>query len=180
RCGARPDIFHRRLARRAAAVAAGSGPSRGRGVVRSIGSPDGASRRDSKGDRRRDVPPAAVHGAALLREGPVMTNSPVLAVGYLKRCRLRVRAVEILIDAGDFADAVREAQETVELAVKAVLKLKGLSPTRGRMTSLACCATPALPARCSGPTSSAGSSTRRSRSGAIVSSPSTAMKTSCR
>lgn len=59
-----------------------------------------------------------------------MTNAPVLAVDYLKRCRLRVRAVEILIDAGDFADAVREAQETVELAVKAVLKLKGLSYPR--------------------------------------------------
>jgi HEPN domain-containing protein len=59
-----------------------------------------------------------------------MTNAPVLAVDYLKRCRLRVRAVETLIDAGDFADAVRKAQETVELAVKAVLKLKRLSYPR--------------------------------------------------
>jgi HEPN domain-containing protein len=59
-----------------------------------------------------------------------MTNAPVLAVDYLKRSRLRVRAVEALIDAGDFADAVPEAQESVELAVKAVLKLKGLSYPR--------------------------------------------------
>jgi HEPN domain-containing protein len=47
-----------------------------------------------------------------------MTNAPVLAVDYLKRSRLRVRAVEALIDAGDFADAVPEAQESVELAVR--------------------------------------------------------------
>jgi HEPN domain-containing protein len=49
---------------------------------------------------------------------------------YLKRARLRVRAVEALMDAEDFADAVRESQESVELAVKALLKLKGLSYPR--------------------------------------------------
>ena len=59
-----------------------------------------------------------------------MTNAPALAVDYLKRSRLRLRAVETLIEAEDFADAVREAQETVELAVKALLKLKGLSYPR--------------------------------------------------
>lgn len=59
-----------------------------------------------------------------------MTNAPALAVDYLRRARLRVRAVEALIAAADFADAVREAQETVELAVEALLKLKGLSYPR--------------------------------------------------
>lgn len=59
-----------------------------------------------------------------------MTNAPALAVDYLRRARLRVRAVEALIGASDFADAVRESQETVELAVKALLKLKGLSYPR--------------------------------------------------
>lgn len=59
-----------------------------------------------------------------------MTNAAALAVDYLRRSRLRVRAVEALIGAGDFADAVREAQETVELAVKGVLKLKGLAYPR--------------------------------------------------
>lgn len=59
-----------------------------------------------------------------------MTNAPALAVDYLRRARLRVRAVEALIAAGDFADAVPESQETVELAVKALLKLKGLSYPR--------------------------------------------------
>lgn len=59
-----------------------------------------------------------------------MTNAPALAVDYLRRARLRVRAVEALIAAGDFADAVRESQESVELAVKALLKLKRLSYPR--------------------------------------------------
>lgn len=59
-----------------------------------------------------------------------MTNAVALAVDYARRARLRVRAVEALITAGDFADAVRESQESVELAVKAVLKLKGLSYPR--------------------------------------------------
>lgn len=59
-----------------------------------------------------------------------MTNAPALAVDYLRRARLRVRAVEALIAASDFADAVRESQETVELAVKALLKLKGLTYPR--------------------------------------------------
>jgi hypothetical protein len=45
-----------------------------------------------------------------------MTNDLALAVDYLRRARLRVRAVEALIDAGDFPDAVRESQESVELA----------------------------------------------------------------
>lgn len=59
-----------------------------------------------------------------------MTNAMALALDYVRRARLRVRAVEALITAGDFADAVRESQESVELAVKAVLKLKGFSYPR--------------------------------------------------
>jgi len=59
-----------------------------------------------------------------------MTNAVALAVDYIRRARMRIRAVEALIDAGDFADAVRESQESVELAVKAVLKLKNLSYPR--------------------------------------------------
>ena len=59
-----------------------------------------------------------------------MTNAAALAVDYMRRARLRVRAVEALIAAEDFADAVRESQESVELAVKALLKLKGLAYPR--------------------------------------------------
>lgn len=59
-----------------------------------------------------------------------MTNAPALARDYLRRARMRVKAVEALVAAGDFADAVRESQETVELAIKALLKLKGLTYPR--------------------------------------------------
>lgn len=59
-----------------------------------------------------------------------MTNSAALAADYLRRARLRIHAVQALIDAEDFPDAVRETQETVELAVKALLKLRGLTYPR--------------------------------------------------
>ncbi len=59
-----------------------------------------------------------------------MTNARNLAIDYLRRARLRVEAVSALIRVSDFADAVRESQETAELAVKAVLKLKGISYPR--------------------------------------------------
>ncbi len=59
-----------------------------------------------------------------------MTNARALAVDYFRRARLRVHAVQALIDAGDFADAVRESQESVELAVKALLKLKEIAYPR--------------------------------------------------
>jgi HEPN domain-containing protein len=59
-----------------------------------------------------------------------MTNAAALAADYIRRAHMRVRAVEALIDVGDFADAVRESQESVELAIKAVLKLKDLTYPR--------------------------------------------------
>ncbi len=52
-----------------------------------------------------------------------MTNALALAVDYLRRSRMRVRAIEALIEAGDHPDAVRESQETVGLAIKSLLKL---------------------------------------------------------
>ncbi|MFM7143840.1 MAG: HEPN domain-containing protein [Alphaproteobacteria bacterium] len=64
-----------------------------------------------------------------------MTNALALAVDYLRRSRLRVRAIEVLIEAGDHPDAVRESQETVELAIKALLKLVGLSYPRAHDVS---------------------------------------------
>jgi len=59
-----------------------------------------------------------------------VTNAVALALDYIRRARLRVHAVEALIAAQDHADAVRESQESVELAVKALLKLRGLSYPR--------------------------------------------------
>jgi HEPN domain-containing protein len=68
--------------------------------------------------------------AADAMTGLYRRSPAALAVDYLRRARLRVRAVETLIAANDFADAVREAQERVELAIQALLKLKGLSYPR--------------------------------------------------
>jgi hypothetical protein len=64
-----------------------------------------------------------------------VTNALALAIDYLRRARLRVHAVEALMAASDFADAVREAQETVELAVKGLLRLKGLTYPRAHDVS---------------------------------------------
>jgi len=59
-----------------------------------------------------------------------VTNAPALAADYLRRAGMRTHAIVTLIAIGDFPDAVREAQESVELAVKALLKLKGLGYPR--------------------------------------------------
>ena len=64
-----------------------------------------------------------------------MTNAPVLAADYLKRARMRIHAIEALISVSDFPDAVRESQESVELAVKGLLKLKGLGYPRAHDVS---------------------------------------------
>ena len=61
-----------------------------------------------------------------------MTNVLALPCDYLRRARLSVSGVEALIAVGDFPDAVRPRQGSIEPAVKAVLKLKGLTYPRGR------------------------------------------------
>jgi HEPN domain-containing protein len=50
-----------------------------------------------------------------------MTN-PSLADDYLRRARSRLVALEALYEQRDWADVVREAQELVELALKALLR----------------------------------------------------------
>ena len=49
-----------------------------------------------------------------------------LAVDYLKRAKIRLEVLEVLYEKGDYPDVVREAQEVVELALKAVLRLIGV------------------------------------------------------
>jgi len=49
-----------------------------------------------------------------------------LAAAYLKKCRLRLRLLEVAHAEGGFSDVVREAQEVVELALKAVLRSIGV------------------------------------------------------
>jgi HEPN domain-containing protein len=45
-----------------------------------------------------------------------------LANDYIERCQKRLKALEVLLKEEAFADVVREAQEIVELALKALLR----------------------------------------------------------
>ena len=45
-----------------------------------------------------------------------------LAADYLLRARHRLKAVEVLMDLGSWADVVRESQEIVEITLKALLR----------------------------------------------------------
>ena len=53
-----------------------------------------------------------------------------LAGDYIKRATIRMRAVEVLFEAGSWADVVRESQEVVELALKGLLRSVGVDPPR--------------------------------------------------
>ena len=53
-----------------------------------------------------------------------------LARDYVRRAAVRVRALDVLYDGGSWPDVVREAQETVELALKGLLRGYGVSPPR--------------------------------------------------
>jgi hypothetical protein len=53
-----------------------------------------------------------------------------LARDYIQRAFARLRAVEVLFEAESWADVVREAQEIVELALKALLMDVGIHPPR--------------------------------------------------
>jgi HEPN domain-containing protein len=53
-----------------------------------------------------------------------------LAQSYLVKARLRLRALAFLRDEGGHSDVVREAQELVELALKAMLRAVGIEPPK--------------------------------------------------
>ena len=53
-----------------------------------------------------------------------------LAADYIRRAAIRLRALEVLFDAESWADVVRESQEIVELALKALLRDCGIDPPR--------------------------------------------------
>lgn len=53
-----------------------------------------------------------------------------LAKDYIRRAAGRLRALDVLYDDGLWADVVREAQEIVELALKAALRAHGVDPPR--------------------------------------------------
>ena len=53
-----------------------------------------------------------------------------LAVDYVQRAGIRLRAVAVLFEAESWADVVRESQEIVELALKGLLRASGIDPPR--------------------------------------------------
>src|SRR5262247_4146885 len=57
-------------------------------------------------------------------------TSEDLARAYIRKARARLGALAHLRDAGDHSDVVREAQELVELALKAMLRAIGIEPPR--------------------------------------------------
>lgn len=53
-----------------------------------------------------------------------------LAADYIKRAKIRLEAVQLLLKRKSYPDVVREAQEVVELALKALLRKYGIEPPR--------------------------------------------------
>jgi HEPN domain-containing protein len=53
-----------------------------------------------------------------------------LARDYVHRADVRLQALDVLFGAGSWADVVREAQETLELALKGLLRSCGIEPPR--------------------------------------------------
>ena len=53
-----------------------------------------------------------------------------LSKDYIKRAEIRLKAIEVLLAHQSYADVVREAQEVVELALKAMLRQSGIEPPR--------------------------------------------------
>lgn len=53
-----------------------------------------------------------------------------LARAYLRKARARLAVLDLLHARGEYSDVVREAQEAVELATKAVLHAVGVDPPR--------------------------------------------------
>lgn len=57
-------------------------------------------------------------------------RNPDLASDYIRRAAVRLKAVEVLMDAESWADVVRESQEIVELALKGFLRTFGVEAPR--------------------------------------------------
>ena len=55
-----------------------------------------------------------------------MTN-PSLEIDYVIRAGHRLAALRVLLDRGAYADVMREAQEIIELSLKALLRASGIT-----------------------------------------------------
>jgi HEPN domain-containing protein len=53
-----------------------------------------------------------------------------LAADYVRRAKVRLRAIDVLYEGQSWADVVRESQEVVELALKGLLRASGIEPPR--------------------------------------------------
>lgn len=58
-----------------------------------------------------------------------MTNRS-LAASYLLKAQKRLRVLQVLLEEDAYSDVVREAQELVELALKAMLRQVGIEPPK--------------------------------------------------
>jgi hypothetical protein len=58
-----------------------------------------------------------------------MTNES-LALSYLKKATDRLRVLDVLMEVEAYSDVVREAQEILELALKAMLREVGIEPPK--------------------------------------------------
>jgi HEPN domain-containing protein len=57
-------------------------------------------------------------------------QNPDLASDYIRRARIRLKALDLLFEEESWADVVRESQEIVELSLKALLRARGIDPPR--------------------------------------------------
>ena len=57
-------------------------------------------------------------------------HNPDLARDYIRRATIRLEVLDVLVRAESWADVVRESQEVVELALKALLRFSGIDPPR--------------------------------------------------
>jgi HEPN domain-containing protein len=60
----------------------------------------------------------------------VAVTNERIADSYLRKCDARLKALAVLLAEGDHSDVVREAQELVELALKAMLRSIGVEPPK--------------------------------------------------
>ncbi len=58
-----------------------------------------------------------------------MTNMD-LALSYITKARKRLKILDVLLAEQDYSDVIREAQEIVELATKAMLRRIGIDPPK--------------------------------------------------
>ena len=58
-----------------------------------------------------------------------MTNLD-LALSYITKARKRLKILDVLMIEEDYSDVIREAQEIVELATKAMLRRVGIDPPK--------------------------------------------------